>query len=96
MEMFFFARFHVGLDRERQAAEALCSVLEPSRAEPGCLAIHAFRSTHDPRLFYVQSRWKDEAAFQVHAALPHAVHFIQQMESLLDQPAEFTHTELLG
>jgi len=37
-------------------------VVAPSRAEPGCLDIHAFRSTRDARLFYIHSRWKDEAS----------------------------------
>jgi quinol monooxygenase YgiN len=30
-----------------------------------------FRSIRDPRLFYIHSRWVDEAAFDTHAGLPH-------------------------
>ncbi len=78
-------------DRQRKRCALFWSQAARALPRHPCLSLD-----HDPRLFYVQSRWKDEAAFQVHAALPHAVHFIQQMESLLDQPAEFTDTELLG
>jgi quinol monooxygenase YgiN len=51
MEMFVFGRFHAGLGNERAVEEALLDVLGPSRQEPGCLGIHAFRSNDDPRLF---------------------------------------------
>ena len=39
---------------------ALREVVAPSRQEPGCVAIGAYRSTRDPRLFYIHSRWIDE------------------------------------
>src|SRR5262249_26294660 len=66
-----FARFHARPGQEEAVADALRDVVPSSRGEPGCLGIHAFRSTRDPRLFYVHSRWKDEAAFETHAGLPH-------------------------
>lgn len=44
MEVFIFARFHARPGNEGAVAEALLEVLAPSRAEPGCLSIHAFRS----------------------------------------------------
>ena len=55
MEMFFFGRFHARPGKEQAIAEALLDVLAPSREEPGCLSIHAFRSIHDPGLFYIHS-----------------------------------------
>ena len=66
-ELFIFARFHVRPGSEGAVAEALLDILAPSRGEPGCLSIHAFRSIRDPQLFYIHSRWKDEAAFEYHA-----------------------------
>lgn len=96
MQLFFFARFHVRSGGEGAAEEALLAVLAPTRDEPGCLGINAFRSTQDARLFIVHSRWTDEAAFELHTTLPHTVNFITRMESLLDHPAEFTRTEVIG
>ena len=63
MELFIFSRFHVRSGNESGAEEALAHVLGPSRDEAGCLSIHAFRSIRDPRLFYIHSRWINEAAF---------------------------------
>ncbi len=96
MELFIFARFHARAGSERAVAEALSSVLGPSREEDGCLSIHAFRSTREPRLFYIHSRWKDEGAFEIHAGLAHTVRFIERVESLVDHPLEVTRAELIG
>ena len=96
MEFFFFARFQVRAGSEIAAIEALRTVLAPTRAEPGCIGINAFRSKQDPRIFLIHSRWSDEAAFELHARLPHTVNFIRQMESLVDRPPEFTRTEMIG
>jgi quinol monooxygenase YgiN len=94
--MFFFARFHTRRSNERAVAEALLDELAPSREEPGCLSIYAFRSIHGPRLFYIHSRWKDEAAFDVHAGLSHTVRFIERVEPLIDHPLDTTRAEQIG
>ena len=96
MKMYFFARFHACPGNERAVEDALLDVLAPSRQEPGCLSIHAFRSIHDPRLFYIHSRWQDEAAFDVHASLSHTVRFIERVEPLIDHPLDTTWAEKIG
>jgi quinol monooxygenase YgiN len=93
MEMFLFARFHARPGQEGAVAEALRDVIPPSREEPGCLGIHAFRSTPDRQLFYIHSRWKDEAAFEHHAGLPHTVRFVARVEPLIDHAFEAIRTE---
>lgn len=95
-EIFIFARFHARPGQEALLEAAVLGVLDPSRAEPGCLGIQAFRSRRDPRLFYIHSRWRDEAAFDTHADLPHTVAFISQVESLIDHPLDVTRTERIG
>ncbi len=96
MELFFFARFHARESYETSLAQALVDVVPPSRQEPGCLSIHAFRSTGDPRLFYIHSRWTSEEAFEIHAGLPHTVRFIERVEPLIDHPFDATRTELIA
>ena len=96
MELFVFARFHARAGLERELAEALLEVLAPTRGEPGCLAIHAFRSSRDARLHYIHSRWKDEAAFERHAGLPHTTRFVAKVEPLIDHTLDVARTELIG
>jgi len=96
MELYIFARFHARPGQEEAVADALRDVVPSSRGEPGCLGIHAFRSTRDPRLFYVHSRWKDEAAFETHAGLPHTVRFIERLPPLLDHALDIVRTQHLA
>jgi quinol monooxygenase YgiN len=65
VELYVFARFHARTGQEKAVEAALRDILLPSRKETGCLSIHAFRSMRDPRLFYIHSRWADEAAFEI-------------------------------
>jgi quinol monooxygenase YgiN len=90
MELFIFARFHAREGQEEAVAAALREVAAPTQAEPGCVMMGAFRSTRDPRLFHVHSRWHDEAAFERHATMPHTVRFIETVEKFVDQPIEVT------
>jgi quinol monooxygenase YgiN len=96
MELFIFARFHAAAGNEGAVAEALDAVVRPSREEPGCLSIHAFRSIRDSGLFYIHSRWTNEDAFDLHATLPHTVRFIERVAPLIDHPLDVTRAELIG
>jgi len=92
MELFIFGRFHASAGCETDLEEAVRAVVEPSRAEPGCLSFGAFRSTRDPRLFYIHSRWIDEAAFDLHATLSHTTQFLERAQSLIDHPLDVTRS----
>ena len=96
MKQFVFVRLHAREGADSLVEEALREVMEPSREEPGCLSFHLFRSMRDPRLFYIYSRWVDEAAFQKHADLPHTVRFLKKVDALVDQPREVSRTEIIA
>jgi quinol monooxygenase YgiN len=85
-ELYVFARFHAREAMENQVAVAMGEMLPPVRAETGCISINVFRSLRDPRLFYLHSRWTDEAAFELHATLPHTLRFIEMVKGLIDHP----------
>jgi quinol monooxygenase YgiN len=95
MELFIFARFHAREGHDAVAAAVLREQTAAVREEPGCLAIQAFSSIRDPRLFYIQSRWMDEAAFEIHADLPRTIEFVRRMETMIDHPFEATRARPL-
>jgi quinol monooxygenase YgiN len=95
MELAIFARFHALEGREAGVEAAIREVLPQSRAERGCVAIAAFRSTRDPRLFWIHSRWVDEAAFEHHADLPHTVRFLERVQPLIDHPLDVGRAQRL-
>jgi quinol monooxygenase YgiN len=47
-------------------------------------------------LFFIHSQWKDEAAFEVHAGLPHTVAFIERVQALIDHPLDIHRTGQIG
>jgi quinol monooxygenase YgiN len=96
MDLFVFARFRARPGSEEAVAATLRAVVAPTRQEPGCVSINVFRSTRDPGLFYIHSRWKDEAAFEAHARLPHTVTFLERVQPLIDHPLDITRTEPIG
>jgi quinol monooxygenase YgiN len=96
MTLTIFARFHAAPGQAGAVAAALREVVPQTRAEPGCLGIEAYRSTVDPQLFHIHSRWPDPAAFDHHATLPHTVKFIATVEGLVDQPLEVSRTAPLS
>ena len=96
MEMRLIGRFHVKEGSEAQAGAALREVVPATRAESGCLVIHALRSKSDPRLFFIHSRWQDETAFEGHAHQPHTIEFVEKMEKLIDHPWDTTRAEVIA
>jgi quinol monooxygenase YgiN len=96
VEVFIFARFHARAGNEAAVADALLEVAAASREEPGCVSLQDFQSLRDPQLFYVHSRWKDEAAFENHAQLPHTVRFLERVAPLIDHPLDVARTKRIG
>jgi quinol monooxygenase YgiN len=91
-ELYVFVRFHALPEREAAVEALLREILPPTRAEPGNLSIHAFHSVRDSHEFYIHSRWRDEAAFDVHSTLPHTRRFIESIGPLLDHELKVSRT----
>jgi len=95
MELSVFIRFHARAGQAAALAAALGEVVSPSRAEPGCVFIEAYRSVQDGALFQIHSRWVDEAAFDLHGGLAHTRRFLATVQPLLDHPLEVARTRPL-
>ncbi len=95
MELFLFARFQARPGCEVALREAIKEIAAPTKLEPGCLSYQAFQSVRVQGEFYVHSQWRDKAAFDVHASLPHTVKFMSIVEPLIDHPFSVSLTEPL-
>jgi len=58
-------------DADDELREHLSAMIEPTRAEDGCEEYRAVNSNDDPRTFLLFEIYRDEEAFQAHAASPH-------------------------
>jgi len=83
LSFHFIVQFEPIPGRESDFREQLLRVSKPSRAEPGCLRIDVFESLREPCTLAIHSEWVDEAAFELHATLPHTVQFLAAAEKLL-------------
>jgi quinol monooxygenase YgiN len=81
--MHVFVRFEPLPGKEQRLREELRQIMEPTRAEPGCLRIHLYESLREPLTFFVHSEWKDEAAFDAHPKLPHMRRFLATVSELI-------------
>jgi quinol monooxygenase YgiN len=82
--VYIVAQFHAKPDCEKQLMQALLAIVEPTRAEPGCIEIHLYRALHDTATFFIQSAWPNEDAFERHATLPHMTAFLSQVPQWID------------
>ncbi len=96
MSVHFFVRFEPLPGKEVEFREELLRIVEPTRAEIGCLAIHLFESLREPFVFTIHSEWVDEAAFELHAQLPHTVRFLGAAEELLTHPVQGLRSRGIG
>ena len=95
MELTLIARFRAREGQEAALAGLLREQVGPVRNEPGCIEIDAYGSLRDPKLFFIHSRWKDEAAFEMHAQLPRTLRFVERAETLIDHPFDANRTARL-
>jgi quinol monooxygenase YgiN len=56
---------------EKRVLQAVRSLVEPSRAEPGCLYYQPTRDPEDPRVFFFFELYEDEAAYKAHGESEH-------------------------
>ena len=96
MSVHFLVRFEPLPGKEIQFREELLRVVEPTRAESGCLAIYVFESLRVPLVFAIHSEWLDEAAFESHAQLPHTVRFLAAAGDLLTHPVQGLWLRAIG
>ena len=83
MSVHFIVQFHPPPDAIADFRSELLMVVHPTRTEPGCRAIRVFESISQPSMFAIHSEWNDEAAFELHARLPHTLRFLAAAERLL-------------
>lgn len=96
MPLHTLVRFEPIPGKEQQLREELKSLLEPTRAEPGCISIHLYEALRDPLVFYIHSEWMDEAAFGAHTKLPHMARFLGLVGGLVTHPVKRIRTKQIG
>jgi quinol monooxygenase YgiN len=96
LSFHFIVRFQPLPGMEAVFREELLRVTEPTRQEIGCLRIDVFESLREPFEFAIHSEWADEAAFELHATLPHTMRFLRAARKFLTHSIEGLRLRQIG
>lgn len=69
-----------------QLRESLLALIEPTRAEKGCLDYVLFELRGEPGTFYMREAFTSSAALELHKATPHFQAFAARAGNLLAEP----------
>lgn len=73
---------------EAEVERRLLALVEPSRAEPGCLHYDLHRSTTNPAAFCAYEIWHRPEDLESHFRQPHMLDFVKRTGPLLDGPLD--------
>jgi quinol monooxygenase YgiN len=65
------AKWTAKIGDEERVFEAVRNLIEPSRAEPGCIYYQPNRDPEDPRVFFFYEQYADEVAYKAHGESGH-------------------------
>ncbi|MEA5614876.1 putative quinol monooxygenase [Nodularia spumigena] len=90
------AHFVATPDQIEALRSLLVSLLEPTRAEEGCLQYDLWRSRTDPARFTLVEEWTDDGCLDRHLSAPHLEHAKGLFPGLLAEPLRIDRCDLVG
>ena len=95
MPFVVIARFRAREGSEGELRAVLEGLVEPTRAEAGCLHYELVQSQKDPREFTFFEKWASEEALAAHTQTPHVQRARQERVPFLDGPTDVTRWDLV-
>jgi len=75
---------------EEEVFKELCTLLEPTHAEAGCINYDLHRSQDNPARFFLYENWRSRKALDEHLAMPYLQAFLGKADALLAEPVDIT------
>jgi quinol monooxygenase YgiN len=88
MSIHILARHFARPETVDQVRRILLSLIEPSRAEAGCLKYELLQNTDDPTDFTFVETFASEDALKMHAAAPYIAGLAPRLKDLVARPSE--------
>lgn len=82
--------------KEDQLKTELLKLVEPSRADAGCLLYELHQDPEEPIVFMFYERWESRKALDEHLGQPHVAAFVKNAGELLDGPLDVKILEILS
>ena len=93
MSLDVFVRFDAKPGQLERLRRELVTIIEPTRAEPGCLEFHLYEEKNASGTLCVHSCWKDDAAIDKHLQLPHMKRFLAVLDDLVTNEVKAVRTQ---
>lgn len=71
---------------ESEVEQALRALIEPTRAEPGCINYDLHLLSDDPTVFMFHENWRSRKDLEEHLKMPYLEQFLAQSEEILAEP----------
>lgn len=81
--------------QEQAVKEALMSMVQPTRKEPGCLCYNLHQSKSDPTQFMFYEQWASKKALDAHGETPHMKALGGKLKDKTDKGGGVVFYELL-
>ncbi len=78
------ARFKVSKEQEEKFLKLVNSLIEPSRAEAGCIEYIFHKDVKDQLCYCMIEKWKDQAAIDLHNNTPHFTEAIPKIVKIAE------------
>lgn len=82
--------------QEEALGAELVGLLEPTRAEPGCVRYELWRNAADPREFTFVEEWASGEALEGHFETPHVRGALARFPDLLDGELDLRQYDVMG
>lgn len=79
-----------------EAREALVAMIEPTRAEDGCIKYELFQDNNGPTRFTFVETWTSEEALRAHFETPHMKALRSRADGLFAAPTDIRKYTFLG
>ena len=90
------ARIVAQPDKVQELKALLLRLVEPTRAEEGCLRYELHQSDTDPADFVFLEEWINSAAIAAHMQSPHVLEALEKAASLLAAPPDIRRYHLIA
>jgi quinol monooxygenase YgiN len=86
--LYIVAKFTAKPGLEEVVNKELASLLEPTRAEAGCISYDCHRSQDDPAVFVFYEVWKNREELDKHLGTPYLKALLGKVDELFSVPPE--------
>ncbi|AQT66996.1 Putative monooxygenase [Anaerohalosphaera lusitana] len=95
-EVTVIAELKAKKGKEEDLRQFLLGLIEPSRADQGCIAYFLHESAEEPGLFMFYERWENGEMLESHIQQPHLQALMDKSDELLAEPLDVTSWKRLA